>query len=172
MNQKGIAMVTAIVLALVVSATAAVVLSLTFRRFELSAFRTDHAVAAATSEAGFQYAFARLDKDAAFRNRVQAKRNNILPAGPIADNTAAAEYVVTSDALVPAAQRDELVPALQMGGKVDTTPGSPTVGQYVGVKNVTLRIRFFNTAAPFNDVPPIANRPYKVRSFSNFGTGG
>lgn len=172
-------MVMAIVLALVVSVTTALVLNMTFRRFDLSAFRTDHSVAAATSEAGLQYAFARMDKDltstipafpgvSGFRNRVQAKRNN-LGAGPIADNTAAAEYVVTSDASVAA---DELVPALQMGGKVDITPGSPTFGQYVGRKNVTLRIRFFNTAAPFNDVPPIANRPYKVRSFSNFGTGG
>ncbi|MDO8729998.1 MAG: hypothetical protein Q7J69_02270 [Candidatus Omnitrophota bacterium] len=169
-GQKGVAMVTAIVLALIVSVLVAGVLSLTMRRFELSAFRTDHTVAAGTSEAGLQYAFARLAADdAVFGAAVRAKRN-ALGNGPIADGTAAAEYVVTSDASVPANQRDELEPALQMGGKVDTTVDSPTFGQYVGRKNVTLRIRFFNTA--LNDVPPIANRPYKVRSVSNFGTGG
>ncbi len=150
-------MVTAIVLALIVSVTAAVVLSLTFRRFELSAFRTDHAVAAGTAEAGFQYTFARLDQDAVFRTAVQNKRTTLGPAARPGDRSAsdfAAEYVLTCDASVPAAQRDELVPALHMGAAV-------------AGKHVTLRIRFFTAA----DSPPFAARPYRVRSFSNFGTG-
>ena len=147
-------MVTAIVLALIVSATAAVVLSMTFRRFELSAFRTDHAVATGTAEAGFQYVFARMDRDVAFRTAVQNKRT-ALGAGAVAASNAAAEYVLTCDASIPAAQRDELVPALHMG--------AATAG-----KHVTLRVRFFTAA----DAPPVAARPFRVRSFSTFGTGG
>ena len=196
MNQKGIAMVTAIILALVVSATAAVVLSLTFRRFELSAFRTDHTVAQASDEAGFQYAFARMDKDltstdltnpiftfggvpiAGFKNLVNRKRD-VQGAGPIGDNTPAAEYVVTglSAAAYSAAnngntadETDKL--ELKLGGKVDTTVGSPTLGQYVVFKYVTVRVRYFHNGNGFNDAVPVANRPYKVHSSSTFGTGG
>ena len=169
MSQKGIAMVMAIVLALIVSVTAAVVLSLTMRRFELSAFRTDHAVAAGTAEAGFQYAFARLDQDTAYTDAnfpgavgfaavVQAKRNSLGAVARPGDRSAndfAAEYVLTCDASVPIAQRDELVPALHMGAAA-------------AGKHVTLRIRFFTAGDP----PPVAGRQYRVRSFSDFGTGG
>lgn len=158
MSQRGIAMVTAIVLALAVSAIAAVVLSLTFRRFELSAFRTDHAVAAGTAEAGLQYVFARLDQDQAFRNAVQAKR--LAVAGgetPVAADNAAAEFNIRCHD-DPALTEDQIEPALHMGGPIDSAkPG----------KHVTLRIRFFTDA----DNPPFPARPYRVRSFSNFGTG-
>ena len=151
-------MVTAIVLAIIVSVMASVVLNLTFRRFELSAFRTDHAVASGTAEAGFQYAFARLDRDAAFRAAVQAKRNALGAGARPGDRSAAdfaAEYVLTCDAGVPVAQRDELVPALHMGAAA-------------AGKHVTLRVRFFTAA----DSPQFPTRPYRVRSFSTFGTGG
>ena len=154
-SRRGVAMVTAIVLALAVSATAAVVLSLTFRRFELSAFRTDHTVAVASAEAGFQYAFARLNIQA-FRDAVQNKRT-ALGAGAVAPDDPAAEYIVTcNNAVNP---RDELVPELHVGTKVDTNPSSPTFGQYVGGKHVTLRIRFFTAA----DAAPVPNRSFRVR---------
>lgn len=170
-------MVTAIMLALVVSVTAAVALSLTFRRFELSAFRTDHEVAYSSSEAGLQYAFARLNIriPPTFQTLVQNKRLGVAPATTLvpADN-AAAEYVVvchraamlTADLALdeqPAAQQ-----GLHMGAKVVTDPTAPTFGQYVGGKHVIVRIRFFTAA----DTPPVANRTYRVRSSSNFGTGG
>jgi hypothetical protein len=171
-------MVTAIVLALVVSATAALVLNMTFRRFELSAFRTDRSVAGGTSEAGFQYVFARMDKDRAyndpafpappagngFRETVQRKRNS-QGAGAIAATGAAndaAEYVVTCHDAA-ATDENQLVPAIHMG------PAATG-------KHLTTRIRFF-TQADINALPNsplktlLANRPYKVRSFSNFGTG-
>ncbi|GEM_PF-3485184 len=176
-------MVTAIVLALVVSAIVAVVLSLTFRRFELSAFRTDHSVAAGTAEAGFQYAFARLDKDRTyndpafpgppngFRETVQRKRAS-RGAAPIPATGAAndaAEYVVTCHADA-AADENQVVPALHMGGVPDGAGGVK------GGKHLTVRIRHFTTA-DVNVLPNsplktlLANRPYKVRSFATFGTG-
>ncbi len=71
-DERGIALPTAIVAALVVSITALVVLNLTMRRFELSAFRSDHARSLIASESGFQYAFARLDLDPAFDIAVRA----------------------------------------------------------------------------------------------------
>ena len=169
MNQKGVAMVTAIVLALVVSVTAALVLNLTFRRFELSAFRTDRAVAGGTAEAGFQYTFARLDRDrtytdpafpgfTGFREVVQRKRD-ILGAGSIPAGNAPAEYVITCHDAA-AADENQLVPAIHMG---------PAAAG----KHLTIRIRFFHNepAAGFTDTVPIANRPYRVRSFTNYGTG-
>lgn len=181
MNQKGVAMVTAIVLALVVSATAAAVLGLTFRRFELSAFRTDRSVAAGTAEAGFQYAFARLTIPA-FRTLVQNKRLAVAPATtPVPADNAAAEYIischddpaVTEDAVLdPDGTGSQQPPALHMGGVLDgTAPGG-----LKGGKHLTVRIRFF-TQADIDALPAsplkllLATRPYKVRSLSNFGTG-
>ena len=172
-------MVTAIVLALVVSVTAALVLNMTFRRFELSAFRTDRAVAGGTSEAGFQYVFARLARDNAFRTAVETKRL-ALGAGAQPANNAAAEYVISCHD-DPAAAEDVVLdpdgagnqqpPALHMGGVLDAT--SP--GGLRGGKHVRLRIRFF-TAADIALLPPaqaaiLTSRPYRVRSFSWFGTG-
>jgi hypothetical protein len=170
-------MVTAIVLALVVSATAAVVLNMTFRRFELSAFRTDRAVGGGTSEAGFQYAFARMDKDrtytalgaTGFREVVQARRN-ALGAGAVPANTPLAEFVVTCHDAA-AADESQVVAAIHMGGIPDA--GAP--GGVRGGKHLTVRIRFF-TAADRTLLPPaqaaiLATRPYRVHSISNFGTG-
>ncbi len=183
MNQKGVAMVTAIVLALVVSAMAAVVLSLTMRRFELSAFRTDHAVAAGTSEAGFQYAFARLAVPA-FRTLVDTKRTSLGP-GAVPANDLAAEYVISCHD-DPAITEDQILdpdgagslqqaPALHMGGVLDATVIAPpaTTGGLRGGKHVTVRIRYFTAADITAGFYPaaLAARPYRVRSSSNFGTG-
>ena len=146
-NQRGVAMVTAIVLAVIVSAIAAGVLSLTMRRFELSAFRTDHAVAAATSEAGFQYAFARLDKDAAFKAAVDAKAPGYYLIYCNANPDFPPEFQVAPN---------EVVPALHMGNK-----------------HMAVRIRHFTDAGVAPDQNPVfAARPYKVRAVAVFGTGG
>ncbi len=96
-GQRGIALATAIVAALVVSITALVVLNLTMKRFELSAFRSDHTISLVSSEAGFQYAFARLDLDPVFRAAVENKT--------VAANTPT-PYIVSSDPLVAADQTD------------------------------------------------------------------
>ena len=198
-GQKGVAMVTAIVLALIVSVIAAGVLSLTMRRFEQSAFRTAHAVGMASSESGLQYAFARLDKDTTYndpnfpgvplglKDVVKRKRESrgvaAIPAtGPEND---AAEYIIrchddptlTEDQILDPDGAGPLQPtALHMDSKVDTVVGSPTFGQYVGGKHVTVRIRFFTAAdiaalpaSPLKDL--LATRPYTVRAYSNYGTG-
>jgi hypothetical protein len=149
-GQQGIAMVTAIVAAVVVSITAAVVLNLTFRRFEMSAFRSDHVVAAAEAEAGLQYAFARLGLDAAFRTAVQNARQG-----------AAQRYYVIScrqdlEPNTPGVQApDAHVPALHMGGK-----------------HVTVRIIFGGgLGLPAGEAPLPAGARYRVRAFADFGTG-
>ena len=158
-GQRGMAMVTAIVLAIIVSVTAAVVLNLTFRRFELSAFRTDHSIAATSAEAGFQYAFARLDRDTTYTN---PNYPGAVGFRAVVQAKAPAEWVVTCDSSVPVAQRDELVPALHMGGVPDGSGGVK------GGKHLTVRILFLRPA----DNPPFPNRPYRVRSVATFGTGG
>ena len=191
-------MVTAIVLALIVSVIAAGILSLTMRRFELSAFRTAHAVGMASSESGLQYAFARLDQDTAYvdpdfpappatpglKGAVEAKRLSVaLATTPVAADNANADYIIRCHD-DPAITEDEILdpagPAgptgLHMDSKVDAIQGSPTFGQYVGGKHVTVRIRYFTPA----DVAAMANgplktvlstRPYRVRAYSNYGTG-
>lgn len=86
-DDRGIALPTAIVAALVVSITALVVLNLTMRRFELSAFRSDHAISMVSSESGFQYAFARLAADPAFENTVRADDDPPYVVSPLAVGT-------------------------------------------------------------------------------------
>lgn len=160
-NQSGMAMVTAIVLALIVSVTAAVVLSLTMRRFELSAMRTDRAVAGITAEAGFQYAFARLDLDAGFPALVQARRTGFAAATtPVDKDEPDAEYIVSCHD-EPDDREDQLAPEIHMGDK-----------------HLRVRIRFFTPAdlthASVQGTPLetlLATRPYRVKAFSFFGTG-
>lgn len=145
-NEKGMALVTAMAAALILSLTAVVVLNMTSRRFELSAFRTDRAVAGLEAEVGLQYAFARL-ADPAFQTTVQAKISGGVQQF----------YVITSDPdLSP---KDLLVPQLQVGKKVGPA------GTYVGGKHVTVRIKFNPTGAGG------ASRPYEVRASTSFGTG-
>ena len=61
MIARGFALAIAVVAALLVSITAAVVLGLTYRSLYLSVFQTDHTVAFYSAEAGVQYTFARLN---------------------------------------------------------------------------------------------------------------
>ena len=145
------ALVTAIGFALVIFLTAMVVLNQTYRRFQLSAHRTDHAIGQSAAEAGLQYAFARLDKDGVFRTSVQNKRL-ALGAGPIDPNDPRAEYVITChpSGFTP----DATVLPLHMGNP------SPSG------KHVTVRIRYLLAV----DSPPDPSRPYKVRAQSTFGT--
>ena len=140
-------MVTAIVLALIVSATAAVVLSMTFRRFELSAFRTDHAVAEATAEAGFQYAFARLGKDQQFRDDVKAKTPGYYLIYCHANPNFPTEFQAAPD--------EPPIPELHMGNK-----------------DLAIRIRYYTADDAGDPNPSFATRPYKVRAVAVFGMGG
>lgn len=88
---EGIALMVAIVAALAVSLTAVVTLNLTFRRFELSSFRSDHLSASFAAEAGIQYAFARLDLDKPFLNRVENAPSTPYTVSPTAPNSPTSE---------------------------------------------------------------------------------
>jgi len=70
-SQRGIALVTAIVAALVISLSAAVILNMTFRRFELSSQRRDRGISLAGIEGATRYIFQRCDLDAVFEARVR-----------------------------------------------------------------------------------------------------
>lgn len=150
-NEQGMALVTAMAAALIISVLAAVVLNMTWRRFEMSAFRSDRAIAGAEAEAAMRYAFARLDLDQAFHDRVVAK--------------APKAYVITCDAGIPPGQRDELIPELHQGAKVDPNgPVDPKV-RYVGGKHVTVKIKYDPTDNGG------AAQPYKVSAKATFGKG-
>lgn len=154
-GERGVAMATAIALAIIVALLVSAVLSLTWRRFELSAHRTDHEVAKASAEAGFQYVFARMDRDTTFADPAYPAaqpgfRNVIDAASP------AGAYVISCDPAVAAGVR--LIPALHMGGRMQG-------GELVGGKHVTVRIQR-------EPAPRFADRPYIVRSSSTYGTGG
>lgn len=60
-NEDGLAMVTAIAAALVVALTAAAVLTITFRRFEFSVFRSDRSAALAETDGATRWIFRRLE---------------------------------------------------------------------------------------------------------------
>ncbi len=160
-GQEGIAVVTALAAAVVVSITAAVVLGLTWRRLELSAFRADHDVAVAATEAGLQYAMARLDLDAAFRTRVQNRTINA---------NAPTDYIVTCHDL-PGIAEDEILadPPVSDAEQLHVAMKMNQAGAYVGGKHVVLRIRFFRAG---DNPPGGAARPFRISSTTEFGTGG
>ena len=153
-GEKGIAMVTAIGLALIVSIMAAVVLNMTFRRFELSALRTQHAVAMMGSEAGFQYAFARMDRDPAFRTLVQAKAA-----------TTPYYYVVRCHADDPSTTSDDLPDLFKTADVLDGR-------LHMGNKHVAVAIRYYTANNAGDPNTYYATRPYKVRAVSVVGAGG
>lgn len=169
-SERGSALVIAMAAAVIVSVIVAVVINLSIRRFELSAQRTDHEVAKMSSEAGLQYVFARMDRDAAFRTNVQNKRILGHPASAVPLTDATAEYVITCDAALVGA--DLVVPALHVGTKANLA------GSYVydsitnpSGKHVTIRVRFL-TAADLAANPTFdPARPYRVRASSNFAVG-
>ena len=91
-NEKGIALVMAIIAALLVSISAAIVLNMTYRSFYLSVFQTDHAVGFYAAESGVQYAESRLEFDAVFAAAVKAKGASTTSTPP-GQNL---PYIVTS----------------------------------------------------------------------------
>lgn len=151
--EKGLALLTAVAAALVISVTAALVLSLSFKRLQLTAFRSDRAVALAAGEAGLQYSFIRLDNDPGFRAAV---RNRTVVAGtPTA-------YVISCDPAV--ANPNQFVAGLHSG------PAHAQGAVGTGGKHVTVRLTFFR---PGVDAPPSGTpaRPYQVVAETLYGTG-
>lgn len=162
-GERGVAMVTAMAAALIISIMAIAVLNMTLRRFELSAFRTDRAVAGAEAEAGVRYAFAWLLVPANQLLVQNAKANErqryfALSCNPAAD--------VDLDA--PGVQApDRQVPALHMGGTL-----TPPAVDGVGGKHVVVRIIFGGGAGlPAGEAPLPPGAQYRVRSRTVFGTG-
>ena len=70
-GERVIALVIAVAAALVISITAGVVLNITFRRFELSAQRSDHTAGLTATEGATRYLFIRFDLDPVFEARVR-----------------------------------------------------------------------------------------------------
>lgn len=144
MGQRGVALATAIVAALVISLTALVVLNLTMKRFELSAFRSDHAISAVSCEAGFQYAFARLDADPVFDNAVRTDND---PPYVLSPQAVGANIQVPYDGATQGFVVDEQVAALRTD------------------RNVHVLIE------EFAEVPPQVPPRLRVHAYSDFGTG-
>ncbi len=171
-NENGFALATALTAAVVVSIIALAVLNMTLRRFELSTFRTDRAIAGAEADAGLQYVFARLTLDTTYTN----------PAFPGAVGFAAVVQAASAGGApnhyeirchdLPGAE-NQIVPQLHLGAKINTeraddgTPG-PLFGQYVGGKHLAIEVRF-DPAGPGG-----AEQPYQIRAFAAYGnlTGG
>ena len=86
-SKKGVALALAITMTLIIFLLAAAILNFTYGRFHASAFQTDHLASFYATEAGMQYAFARL-ADPTFANTVQAVAPNAyivtsLPSGKV-----------------------------------------------------------------------------------------
>ena len=160
--EHGVAMVTAIAVAIVVSLTAATVLNLTWRRFELSASRSDRDVALAAAEVGLQYAFARLDVNDTNQLR-DGIGNPVGPAGVSFQDRVGADadgLLISSDNAV--AGLDHWEPNLHVSTRMVSDPGNPQFGGYVGGKHVTVRITLDPT-------PTDPARPF-VSAQADYGT--
>lgn len=134
----------AMAVAVILSITAAAVVNLTWRRFELSASRTDRDIALAAAETGLQYAFARLDADEDLRDAITARGKDADSKNDV--------YVITCDKDIP---RDELIPALHVSANINNEGG----------KHVTVRIRFVSA-------PPDPTRPFRVSASADYGAEG
>lgn len=150
-NEKGIALVMAIIAALLVSISAAIVLNMTYRSFYLSVFQTDHAVGFYAAESGVQYAESRLEFDAVFAAAVKAKGASTTSTPP-GQNL---PYIVTS---------------LQSGnpvidGNSSVAPDERTndlvvLGPHGTRREVTVWIKYYDDGR---------DPPYKIRVFSSYG---
>lgn len=165
-GQEGIAMVTAIVAALIVSITASVVLNLTFRQFELSAFRSTHTVGLQQAEAGLQYAFARLPVDPALEANVRAARAGGFQRYYYLSCNPGPGDILPDIADLQVA--DEQVTELHMGGTL-----TPPAVDGVGGRHVTVGIIFGGgLGLPPGEDPLPAGADYRIRAYCHFDVGG
>jgi len=147
-NNKGVALAIAITVSLMVSLLAAVVLNITFQRFNLSFFQQSRAIALYASEAGIQYADTRLKVDTTFRNAVLARSRSTTPpswyivSSMTTAQARAAGHIGASESV------DLTTPDLQMGGSIKK-------------KDVTIKVR---------ENPDHSNK-YETRVKASYGTG-
>ncbi len=143
-NEKGIALLMAVIGALLVSATAAIVLSMTYRSFYLSVFQTDHAVAFYSAESGVQYTFSRLQLDTTYVNPAWTGD----PTPPAAGFANSVQYCNTVKGRSFVVSCDPAVAA-------DLT--DPNL--HAGKKHVTIQITYNAASTP----------PYTVKSTTSYG---
>lgn len=150
-DERGVALPTAIVVALMVSVTAVALLNFVMARFELSAQRSDHSISRLSCEAGFQYAFTRLDNDPAFEDAVRNDNNGRL-VSPLDVGT---RIWFPYDGGRRRIRVDQQEPRLRMGWGGAASP----------LHHVHVLIEEF----PEN--PPVNPPRLRIHAYSDFGTG-
>lgn len=151
MNNKGVALAVAITVSLMISLLAAVVLNITFRRFNLSFFQQSRAIALYASEAGIQYVDTRLKVDAGvggFLQRVQARSRSTTPPS---------WYIVSSMTTAQARAAGHI----DATETVDETTLDVQMGGSIKKKEVTIRVR----------ENPANSLKYETRVKASYGTG-
>ncbi len=148
-NNKGVALAVAVTVSLMVSLLAAVVLNVTFRRFNLSFFQQSRSIAMYASEAGIQYVDTRLKADTTFRDAVLAKsRLTTPPSWYIISSMTAAEALAAGHIAESEAVDEPNLNDLEMGGSIKK-------------KEVTIRVR----------ENPRDSLKYETRVKASYGTG-
>lgn len=148
-DNRGVALAVAITVCLMICLLAAVVLNITFRRFNLSFFQQSRAIALYASEAGILYVDTRIKLDTTFRNAVLARSRSTTPpswyiiSSMTTDEARAAEHIAKAESV-----DEENLNALEMGGSIKK-------------KEVTLRVR---------EDPNNPGR-YETRVRASYGTG-
>lgn len=148
-NNKGVALAIAVTVSLMVSLLAAVVLNVTFRRFNLSFFQQSRAIALYASEAGIQYVDTRLKVDETFRNTVLARsRSTTPPSWYIVSSMTTAEARAAGHVESTETVNEANINDLEMGSSIKK-------------KEVTIRIR----------ENPANSLKYETRVKASYGTG-
>lgn len=159
LGQRGIALPTAVAAALVISITALAVLGLTMRRLDLSVFRSDHAVAMASAEAGIQCAFSALAAPTAFEAAVRAKAVNPFPDNVYLLSTLAVgtKIDLPYNGGLQEFTVDEQSPILRMGWDDAGPAPRPRRNVHVLIEE-------------FAEVPPVVPPRLRIHAYSDFGT--
>ncbi|MBI3616293.1 MAG: hypothetical protein HY211_07230 [Candidatus Omnitrophica bacterium] len=157
---KGVALALAVTLALLVSLLAAVVLSVTFRRFNLSFFQESRAIAFSAAEGGLQYADARLRLDTTYTDSnfpgVNGFANVVKTKSAQSGNP---PYLVSSFATTAAARAAGHIDSREALDKPDIA--DLQMGSAVKKKEVTLRIT----------EEPSGSGRFKVQAKASYGPG-
>lgn len=112
-NERGVAILVALILAIVVTLTASIVLSLSYGRLHQSAFQSERAEADMASEGGIQYANARIPRDNALQTKIRDAK--------VVSGTS---YIISPTAPPTATSESDL--SLRMGGTA-TAPRDVTL---------------------------------------------
>ena len=164
MNNRGVALAIAVTVSLMISLLAAVVLNITFRRFNLSFFQQSRAIALYASEAGIQYVDTRLKTDTnsnpltpGFRERVLTKSQSTTPPSWYIVSS----YTVGKDQ-TNSSQDARNAGHLSIGETLDEWGiGALEMGGSIKKKEVTIKVR----------ENPAGSGKFEVRVKADYGTG-